>query len=310
MASVKISVNELTAQKAVYTKAAKNVRDVLVTVKNARSMIGNDKMFENTRQSLGKMADRLEKRAEALEMLARLIDNATSSYKSAQKRSVTAISGLKAHKTDFYGNPVQVVATAGGAAIAGAATINITQNYYTTNVSSAAPSSAPTASSVPEAAAPAPAAQPAAETPVSMAEADIPAPASVEPVAVSEPYADAAPEAPAVEAVADIAQDTVPTAETPAAAPVAEKPVISAEAPEVSEYDNTPGVVGASIVGGGAILGAAAVGASDVISGKYKAGAQKRKIDKQLMEARRKMAEIESEEAQLKASLADNQNDT
>ncbi|MBR4345035.1 MAG: hypothetical protein IKP88_20410 [Lachnospiraceae bacterium] len=121
MASIKITVDELRFKKTIYSKAAKNLRDVIAVVKKARSSIGNDRMFNEARQSLGKLAELLDRRATVLEALAEALIYSTDTYKTAQTHSVSQISEYKAHKKDFYGNPVHVsgaAAAAGGVAAA------------------------------------------------------------------------------------------------------------------------------------------------------------------------------------------------
>ena len=119
MASMKITVDELRFKKTIYSKAAKNLRDVITVVKKAKSSIGNDRMFNEARQSLGKLAELLDRRATVLEALAEALVYSTDTYKSAQTHSVSQISEYKAHKTDFYGNPVHVSGSAVSGAVAG-----------------------------------------------------------------------------------------------------------------------------------------------------------------------------------------------
>lgn len=116
MASMKITVDELRYRKTIYAKAAKNLREVIDVVKKAKNSIGNDRMFNETRQSLGKLAENMERRATVLEALAEALTYSADAYKGAQKHSVSVISDFRSHKTDFYGNPVHVSAAAGGAA--------------------------------------------------------------------------------------------------------------------------------------------------------------------------------------------------
>ena len=131
MASVKISVSALDSRKAVFIKAAKNTRDVIETIRKARTAVGYDRMFDQTKQSLSKLAELLEKRAAAIEALADAMNTAASGYKEAQTNSVSVVTGFKAHNTDFYGNPVHIAVGAVGAAAGTAGIIgnmSVTQN--------------------------------------------------------------------------------------------------------------------------------------------------------------------------------------
>lgn len=118
MASMRITVDELRFKKAIYSKAAKNLREVIATVKKAANSIGNDRMFAEARSSLRKLAENMERRAAVLEALAEALVYSADTYKGAQTHSVSKISEYRAHKTDFYGNPVHVSGAAGGAAAA------------------------------------------------------------------------------------------------------------------------------------------------------------------------------------------------
>ncbi len=120
MATMKITVDELSYLKTIYSKAAKNLRDVIAVVKKAKNSIGNDRMFEEARSSLGKLAENMDRRATVLEALAEALTYSGDTYKGGQKRAVSSISDYKAHKTDFYGNPVHVSGAAGGKAAAAA----------------------------------------------------------------------------------------------------------------------------------------------------------------------------------------------
>ena len=115
MASMMITVDELKYKKTIYSKAAKNLRDVIAVVKKASNSIGNDRMFNEARANLKKLAEILDRRATVLEALAEALVYSTDTYKSAQKHSVSQISEYKAHKTDFYGRPVHV----SGASVSG-----------------------------------------------------------------------------------------------------------------------------------------------------------------------------------------------
>ena len=121
MASIKIAVTELSAKKATYTKAARNLREIMSTINKARTSIGNDKMFDRAKQSMKKLVDLLDRRAFELEALAAVIGTSAESYSNAQTHVVTVVSDYKAHKTDFYGNPVHVSGAAGAASGAAAA---------------------------------------------------------------------------------------------------------------------------------------------------------------------------------------------
>ena len=94
------------------------------TLNTAQKFIGGDRMFDATRRQLGKLSELLEIRAFVLDALAEAMTAATGGYKTAQTQSVKVMTECKAHKTDFYDNPVHVsgaVGAAGSAAVAGAA---------------------------------------------------------------------------------------------------------------------------------------------------------------------------------------------
>ncbi len=113
--SVKVSVSELDAQKAVFTRASKNLRSVMQTLNTAQKSIGSDKMFDTTRRQLAKLSELLEIRAFVLDALAEAMTAAAGGYKTAQTQSVRVVTECRAHQTDFYGNPVHVSAAAGAA---------------------------------------------------------------------------------------------------------------------------------------------------------------------------------------------------
>jgi len=155
MASMMITVDELRFKKAVYSKAAKNLREVIAVVKKAKNSIGNDRMFAEARQSLAKLAELLDRRATVLEALAEALVYSADTYKGAQTHSVSQISDYRAHKTDFYGKPVHVsgasssgaaAAAAGGSAAAAASSSGSTTTSYSGSSGSTSASSAPAAS--------------------------------------------------------------------------------------------------------------------------------------------------------------------
>lgn len=193
-APVKVTVNEVDTQQTVFTKASKNIRSVMQTLNTAQKSIGSDRMFDATRRQLAKLSELLEIRAFVLDALAEAMTVATGGYKTAQAQSVKVVTECKAHKTDFYGNPVHVSAATGAAGgvvgsvgaanpsvtaeapgasvtaeVPGASasvestnaqTVNVTQNV--THVVNNYGVSAPSAGSAPEmASAPAPTAEPA-----------------------------------------------------------------------------------------------------------------------------------------------------
>ena len=83
MASMMITVDELKYKKTIYSKAAKNLRDVIAVVKKASNSIGNDRMFNEARANLKKLAEILDRRATVLEALAEALVYSTDTYKSA-----------------------------------------------------------------------------------------------------------------------------------------------------------------------------------------------------------------------------------
>ncbi len=190
---VKVTVKEVDTQQTVFTKASKNIRTVMQTLNTAKKSIGSDRMFDATRRQLAKLSELLEIRAFVLDALAEAMTAATGGYKTAQTQGVKVMTECKAHKTDFYGNPVHVSAATGaaggaagsvGAAAASAApvtaeapvasaaaepthtqTVNVTQNAtnIVNNYSSAAPSESSAAgmASEPSASVVTPASEPA-----------------------------------------------------------------------------------------------------------------------------------------------------
>lgn len=120
MATVKISVRALASEKTVFSSAAKNAREVTDVIKKAQASIGNDRMFDEAKRSLSRLYELIDKRARALEALSDALGSASESYGNAQSQGVKVVSELRAHKTDFYGNPVHVSAAAGAASAAGA----------------------------------------------------------------------------------------------------------------------------------------------------------------------------------------------
>ena len=272
---VKVTVNEVDTQQTVFTKASKNIRTVMQTLNTAKKSIGSDRMFDATRRQLAKLSELLEIRAFVLDALAEAMTAATGGYKTAQTQGVKVMTECKAHKTDFYGNPVHVSAAtgaAGGAAgsvgaanpsvtaeVPGASasvestnaqTVNVTQNV--THVVNNYGASAPSAGSAPEMAS-----------------------------------------APASSSAADVASTLAPTAE-PASGGIP---------------------VGAAFAGmaGAAVLGGAAYGFSEMTKEKRQEKKQKKEnkqLDDQLAAAKQKLQDIEEEENRLRAQISEKAEDS
>ncbi len=311
MASIKIAVTELSAKKATYTKAARNLRDIIQTLNKARTSIGNDRMFDRAKQSIKKLVDLLDRRAFELEALAQVMGTSADSYNNAQSHVVSVVSDYKAHKQDFYGNPVHVSGAAGGASGAAAAATTASapsgsSSYaggsssagsgssgtsYTTNTSSTA-----STGSAGGAAGESPVVNNYSETTVNNYTQNNIYVSSSDAVGAAGAAASAAP------AAADVVQTSA--ASVASAAPAAG---VAAEAA------SSGGGLGAAAIGIGigAAATAAGIGAAGIISSKKKEKKEKgvssenSEIDKKLAEARKKLNALENEEEVLKANLTE-----
>ncbi len=311
MASIKIAVTELSAKKATYTKAARNLRDIIQTLNKARTSIGNDRMFDRAKQSIKKLVDLLDRRAFELEALAQVMGTSADSYNNAQSHVVSVVSDYKAHKQDFYGNPVHVSGAAGGASGAAAAATTASapsgsSSYaggsssagsgssgtsYTTNTSSTA-----STGSAGGAAGESPVVNNYSETTVNNYTQNNIYVSSSDAVGAAGAAASAAP------AAADVVQTSA--ASVASAAPAAG---VAAEAA------SSGGGLGAAAIGIGigAAATAAGIGAAGIISSKKKEKKEKgvssenSEIDKKLAEARKKLSALENEEEVLKANLTE-----
>ncbi len=300
MGAVKISVKALAPEKAVFSNAAKNARDVIETVKNAQRSIGSDRMFDEARRSLARLAELIEKRARTLEALTDALEAASVSYGNAQSQGVKAVTELKAHNTDFYGNPVHVSAASGAAAAAagtaaystetgavsaqGAAAapagdtvinnyeenIYITNNYNGTDSYAHTPSEETVSSAAAAAASAVPSAASAAPSVSDVPSAALPHAAEIS-TAVPEDISSGA-------AAYDAAQ-------------------LAAAAPADSTGGRT-----AAVVAGGALGAAALVGAAAGLTEIHREKTEKKIIEKQLEEAREKLRRIENEEDRIRAA--------
>ena len=327
MASMMITVDELRFKKTIYSKAAKNLREVIAVVKKASTSLGNDRMFNEARASLKKLSENLERRANVLEALAEALVYSTDTYKSAQTHSVSQISEYKAHKTDFYGKPVHVsgaaasgaAAAAGGVAASaasgsssgasqtvassgssgsagnvssGSSSSNVTINNNSASTTAGSGTQAPEAQNA--------AVQTASSAPSEAANINYSEDNSTinitnntvinnitENVYVNEVAAE----------VPETAAETITAAETAA---------VSAPAPSgVSGAAESSGVSGAVMFGAGvaaaAAAGAAAFGTSKIL----KKREENNSIDHQIEEARKKLQAIENEQNELKTSLSE-----
>ena len=322
MASMMVTVDELRFKKTIYSKAAKNLREVVAVVKKASTSLGNDRMFNEARASLKKLSENLERRANVLEALAEALVYSTDTYKSAQTHSVSQISEYKAHKTDFYGKPVHVsgaAAAAGGVAASaasgsssgasqtvassgssgsagnvssGSSSSNVTINNNSASTTAGSGTQAPEAQNA--------AVQTASSAPSEAANINYSEDNSTinitnntvinnitENVYINEVAAE----------VPETAAETITTAETAA---------VSAPAPSgVSGAAESSGVSGAVMFGAGvaaaAAAGAAAFGTSKIL----KKREENNSIDHQIEEARKKLQAIENEQNELKTSLSE-----
>ena len=309
MATVKISVKALASEKAVFSSAAGNIREVIETLNNAQRSIGNDRMFDEARRSLSKLSELLEKRARALEALSDALGSASESYGNAQAQGVRVVSGFRAHKTDFYGNPVHVSAASGAAAVGTA--------YNTAPAASAEPlvyssdnpqssSAAPGGNTVIENLADnhvennyvynnyaneAPAAVPSQDT-SGAPSASSAAPYTAETLSASSAYHEAAGAVP-------LSSDASPSFTQDIHSETAQVPFSSTS--EVQNGDMTAAVITGGIAGAAALAGAA-VGLS---SEKIKQDKEKRKIEDQIKEAKKKLRQIEDEQFEIASAASE-----
>ena len=303
MASMMITVDELKYKKTIYSKAAKNLRDVIAVVKKASNSIGNDRMFNEARANLKKLAEILDRRATVLEALAEALVYSTDTYKSAQKHSVSQISEYKAHKTDFYGRPVHVsgAAASGAAAATGSAAASASTSASSGSVQS--PSSSGSSGNV------------SSGSTGSVSSVDTQSTSSTS----SESYTDNSTVNITNNTVINDVTENIFVSESDSAASGIAAETVSGEGsavnvtpsaePEVSTADGDGGISVAAMLGGGiaaaAGVGAAAFGASKIIKKK----AEDNSIDHKLEEAKKKLQAIEDEQDELRSSIEENEED-
>lgn len=267
---VKVTVNEVDTQQTVFTKASKNIRTVMQTLNTAKKSIGSDRMFDATRRQLAKLSELLEIRAFVLDALAEAMTAATGGYKTAQAQGVKVMTECKAHKTDFYGNPVHVSAatgaagTVGGTAAGGVGSVEAAGASVTAEVSGTSAAVESTH---------------AQTVNVTQNVTNI-----VNNYGVDEPSASSAASMASAPAAAEV---------TPAAEPVS---------------GGIP--VGAAVAGmaGAAVLGGAAPGLFEKARGKQEAKKQekaKKQVDDQLAAAKQKLLKIEEEENRIRAQISE-----
>ncbi|MBR4724236.1 MAG: hypothetical protein IK071_00455 [Lachnospiraceae bacterium] len=318
MASMKITVDELRFKKTIYSKAAKNLRDVIAVVKKAKNSIGNDKMFAEARQSLGKLAENMDRRATVLEALAEALVYSADTYKGAQTKAVSSISDYKAHKTDFYGNPVHVSGAAGAGAAAGAAAAS---QASSTAPSSYSGSSGGTASSAGTSAGTSTynASQGSSSASGSAPASDsTPAAGDSQSTSTTENYTENITEnitnntviynttinnAPAPE----MAESASIAAETVAAETI---PIADVATPAAAAATESAGIGGAAMFGAGAAAAAAAGAAAMGVSKVVKKKKEENSIDHQIEVARKKIEAIQKEQDEITASLSGEEEET
>ncbi|MGN1180159.1 MAG: hypothetical protein ACI4SD_03010 [Suilimivivens sp.] len=110
MAYVKTSVDNLDQQKKEYEKAVKSLNNALEQIKKVNSSLGKDDMLEGARTALTKLSASLETRAGVLLNMTKALEQSEEKYTTAQKKAVEKSNQFRAHKQDFYGNPVVVTA--------------------------------------------------------------------------------------------------------------------------------------------------------------------------------------------------------
>ena len=310
MASIKIAVMELSAKKATYTKAARNLRDIIQTLNKARTSIGNDRMFDRAKQSIKKLVDLLDRRAFELEALAQVMGTSADSYNNAQSHVVSVVSDYKAHKQDFYGNPVHVSGAAGGAAGAAAAATTSSASVPSGSSASAGGASAGGSgasytSSTSSSAGTGAAGGAAGESSVVNNYSEN---TTVNNYTQNNIYVSSSD---AAGAAASAAPDVIQTAsvDVASAAPAAAAGAAGIAAEAASSGS---GLGAAAIgIGIGAAATAAGIGAAGIISSKRKEQKEKgvssgsSDIDKKLAEARKKLSAIEDEEEEIKATLTE-----
>lgn len=300
MATMKITVDELRYKKAIYTKAAKNLREVIAVVKKASNSIGNDRMFAEARQSLHKLAENMDRRATVLEALADALVYSADTYKGAQTHSVSQISDYRAHKTDFYGKAVHVSAAGGAAAaMAGgtsAAAASVGGGSGAGSSAGSAPAATATAST--GAGTQAHAYSAAAKTVAATSNGAAPAAGTEGNTTIN------------VTNVYNNTETVVVNAssggvEAPAAVNMSS--VGSSPAPAASVAGSSSSGIGMFAAGAAAAVGAAGVafGTSEII--KNKKNSPDKKVDNELEAAKKKLQAIEDEQDVLRASIAESE---
>lgn len=131
MAKYKVSYKVLSEQGKELKNVAKLVNTYGEKVTAIRGRLGDDQMLAEVRNNLTKFTQQMEESRAVLNLAGELLSKSVESYTQTESRGVKKVDNTKAHKRDFYKNPV-VVASAGGAA---AGVTNNTVNYTeTTNV--------------------------------------------------------------------------------------------------------------------------------------------------------------------------------
>ncbi len=104
------------------------------------SKLGNDELLQSVRTDLNKFSKQLEEEKVVLNLAGQVIEDVIQSYSGAEKKSVQKVDRAKAHNRDFYKRPV-AVASAGGAATAASATVNVNTAAQTPGGASASQTS-------------------------------------------------------------------------------------------------------------------------------------------------------------------------
>lgn len=122
MAKYKVSYKVLSEQGNELKKLAKLVSTYSEKVNSVRGKLGEDQMLAEVRNNLQKFAQQMEETRAVLNLAGELLSKSVESYARTETSGVKKIDNTKAHKRDFYKQPV-VVASAGGAAAAGGASV-------------------------------------------------------------------------------------------------------------------------------------------------------------------------------------------
>ncbi|MCR4891038.1 MAG: hypothetical protein K5989_02460 [Lachnospiraceae bacterium] len=120
MGGYKVSYKVLSQQGDALKAMAKGIDSYITELEQIKGALGSDSMLQDARAGLAKVAGQFEGLRTAMSLAGEALAEGIGKYTNTEQKNIKRSGETKAHKRDFYKQPVTIASAGGGAAVAGA----------------------------------------------------------------------------------------------------------------------------------------------------------------------------------------------